>query len=262
MKLSGLIRNIVVLASIAILLIPCVSAQTTLQPNQTLEDQFIFRREDPYSAYEPQFYEVTLDSDHWTVIVDILNADESLEVNITVASDVDMTDIIAVSGYGYGNYPQVDFDVESDDTLVYILVHENSVNGDTLGAFDIGVYDDEHLPLDTTTEVTDNPEVAFLGIGAVIIFVVIIAAIARTYFRSKEPKREPKMQVVQAPQRAIPQRYQSRTEFDDGLRMVRLPQECPKCSAPLSSESIDWVGPLEAKCSYCGATVRARFEKI
>ncbi|MCF2136694.1 MAG: hypothetical protein K9W43_05565 [Candidatus Thorarchaeota archaeon] len=46
------------------------------------------------------------------------------------------------------------------------------------------------------------------------------------------------------------------------LRTVRLPAKCPSCGADLSTESIDWVGPLEARCSYCGATVRAKFERV
>ena len=71
-----------------------------------------------------------------------------------------------------------------------------------------------------------------------------------------------KIQVVPAPQKAIPKKYQRRIEVDDGLRMVRIPTECPKCGGPLSPEEIDWVGPLEAKCNYCGSTVRAKFERI
>ncbi|MHA1770109.1 MAG: hypothetical protein ACTSYL_11570 [Candidatus Thorarchaeota archaeon] len=46
------------------------------------------------------------------------------------------------------------------------------------------------------------------------------------------------------------------------LRTVRLPAKCPSCGASLSPEGIDWVGPLEAKCSYCGATVRAKLERL
>ena len=31
------------------------------------------------------------------------------------------------------------------------------------------------------------------------------------------------------------------------------PSFCASCGAGLSSESIDWVGPLSVKCPYCGA---------
>ncbi len=50
----------------------------------------------------------------------------------------------------------------------------------------------------------------------------------------------------------------------DGAQMktVRLPERCPSCGGSLSHESIDWVGPMEAQCTYCGGTVRARFEDV
>ncbi|MFW9786057.1 MAG: hypothetical protein ACFFE2_03535 [Candidatus Thorarchaeota archaeon] len=32
------------------------------------------------------------------------------------------------------------------------------------------------------------------------------------------------------------------------------PRFCSDCGASLSSEEIEWVGPLSVKCPYCGAT--------
>jgi hypothetical protein len=32
------------------------------------------------------------------------------------------------------------------------------------------------------------------------------------------------------------------------------PRFCSDCGATLSSEQIEWVGPLSVKCPYCGAT--------
>ncbi|MHA1943217.1 MAG: hypothetical protein ACW96M_02365 [Candidatus Thorarchaeota archaeon] len=32
------------------------------------------------------------------------------------------------------------------------------------------------------------------------------------------------------------------------------PSFCKECGASLSSEEIDWVGPLSVRCPYCGAT--------
>ena len=32
------------------------------------------------------------------------------------------------------------------------------------------------------------------------------------------------------------------------------PRFCNECGASLSSEQIEWVGPLSVKCPYCGAT--------
>ena len=55
----------------------------------------------------------------------------------------------------------------------------------------------------------------------------------------------------------------SRTRADGtDIRTVRIPTQCPHCKASLSHEGIDWVGPLEAKCNYCGGTVKATFERI
>jgi hypothetical protein len=39
--------------------------------------------------------------------------------------------------------------------------------------------------------------------------------------------------------------------------IFQVPTQCPSCGAPLSSENIDWVGPLQAQCPYCFATVDA-----
>ncbi|MBD3157295.1 MAG: hypothetical protein GF309_00775 [Candidatus Lokiarchaeota archaeon] len=70
--------------------------------------------------------------------------------------------------------------------------------------------------------------------------------------------------TVQPPSFVIPERHREQGTRRDGSTMqtVRLPERCPSCGASLSHESIDWVGPLEAKCSYCGATVRATFEEV
>lgn len=37
-------------------------------------------------------------------------------------------------------------------------------------------------------------------------------------------------------------------------RVVRetLPTKCPSCLGPISYEKVDWVGPRQAKCPYCG----------
>ncbi|MDF1537894.1 MAG: hypothetical protein P1Q69_03220 [Candidatus Thorarchaeota archaeon] len=69
--------------------------------------------------------------------------------------------------------------------------------------------------------------------------------------------------VIEPPKFVIPDRYQGRTRSDGTeMKMVRLPDRCPSCNASLSHEGIDWVGPLEARCNYCGGTVKARFESV
>lgn len=269
LKRQDLVRIGTLVTILAFIMLPAVSAQTTLIANETLEDEFIWGREDQF--YERGFYQITLDSGHWTIVVQSFF---DLDVNITVASNSDMTNIIEVSGTGWGSFPEVDFDLAAE-TTVYIVVHENSVYGDSSGFYNIGVYDDVHLAtLETTTFSTNfstnfNTDfpfdflnsftfilVLFIGLGgfALILCVVCVLRKSKTQIES--------LQVIRAPQAAIPQEYKSRTEVDDGLRMVRIPVECPNCKAPLSSETIDWVGPLEAKCNYCGSTVRAKFEKI
>ncbi|MGY5860778.1 MAG: hypothetical protein RTU09_00190 [Candidatus Thorarchaeota archaeon] len=69
--------------------------------------------------------------------------------------------------------------------------------------------------------------------------------------------------IVEAPSFAIPESQRGQTRTDGAqIKTVRLPTTCPNCSAAISQEKIDWVGPLEAKCNYCGATVRAKFESL
>ncbi|MBS3795264.1 MAG: hypothetical protein KGY80_10220 [Candidatus Thorarchaeota archaeon] len=91
-----------------------------------------------------------------------------------------------------------------------------------------------------------------------IIFVVVIVRVCQGISQSTSGF------TVQPPSYVIPERHRREGTRSDGSTMqtVRLPERCPSCGASLSHESIDWVGPLEAKCSYCGATVRATFEEI
>ncbi|MFW9921409.1 MAG: hypothetical protein ACFFED_17555 [Candidatus Thorarchaeota archaeon] len=66
--------------------------------------------------------------------------------------------------------------------------------------------------------------------------------------------------TIEAPSFVIPH---ARTRSDGSeMKTVRLPDKCPSCNASLSYEGIDWVGPMEAKCTYCGSTVKARFENV
>lgn len=40
------------------------------------------------------------------------------------------------------------------------------------------------------------------------------------------------------------------------------PSFCSDCGASLSSEEIEWVGPLTVKCPYCGATHRTEKREV
>jgi len=69
--------------------------------------------------------------------------------------------------------------------------------------------------------------------------------------------------AMEAPAFVIPERYRGQTRSDGSqMTTVRLPEKCPSCGASISQEGIDWVGPLEAKCTYCGSTLRATFERL
>ncbi len=69
--------------------------------------------------------------------------------------------------------------------------------------------------------------------------------------------------TMEAPSFVIPeqQRGQRRSDGTE-MKTVRLPDKCPSCGAAVSHEGIDWTGPLEAKCNYCGGTLKANFETI
>ncbi|MFW9804214.1 MAG: hypothetical protein ACFFFC_16255 [Candidatus Thorarchaeota archaeon] len=69
--------------------------------------------------------------------------------------------------------------------------------------------------------------------------------------------------TMEAPPSAIPKRERGQVRTDGTeIRTVRVPSKCPNCGALLSQSDIQWVGPLEAKCNYCGSSVRAQFERI
>jgi hypothetical protein len=69
--------------------------------------------------------------------------------------------------------------------------------------------------------------------------------------------------TMEAPSFVIPERHRGQTRSDGSeMKTVRLPEKCPSCGASISHEGIDWTGPLEAKCNYCGGTLRATFERV
>jgi hypothetical protein len=41
-----------------------------------------------------------------------------------------------------------------------------------------------------------------------------------------------------------------------------LPDICPNCEAAISSETVDWVGPLTARCPYCGSSLKMQKREI
>lgn len=232
------------------LLIGTVSAQSSLVAN--------IPRTNEHIGLGVENYVADLEAGHWTVVVDS-DSFWGLEVLITVYSDPVHTDVIAVSGSGTGNYPQVDFTLTTNDT-VYIRVSENSVYSDTSGFFTIGVYDDAHIP----------GFFASLGMFEwIILFTVVsvlfmVCCIAFSVRRARRGVRDIRESVaVQAPMHVIPDKYQGSVQrHGSQTTTVRLPLKCPSCGAEVSHEGVDWVGPLEAKCGYCGGTMRATFERV
>ena len=53
----------------------------------------------------------------------------------------------------------------------------------------------------------------------------------------------------------------SEPKSEEDEKVYLIPTNCPSCNSPLSTENIDWVGPLQAKCPHCGAVVDAEERK-
>lgn len=98
---------------------------------------------------------------------------------------------------------------------------------------------------------------AFMIPIAVMIFIIVISRLLRAGSRVVGGF------TMEAPLFAIPQGERGHVRSDGTeIRTVRLPNKCSNCGALLSQSDIEWVGPLEAKCGYCGSSVRAQFEKV
>ena len=100
-----------------------------------------------------------------------------------------------------------------------------------------------------------------ISIVIVIVFVIVIVTVCRGGARVASGVA--RSFTMEAPSFVIPDRHRGETRSDGSeMTTVRLPTKCPSCGAAISQEGIDWVGPLEAKCSYCGGTLRATFERV
>jgi hypothetical protein len=249
MKASKLLSGILI---VLVFIVICpVSAESELVPNVPRTDEHI-------GIGPNNYYIAELDAGHWTVIV-TSDSFWNLEIRIIVAFASNISDVIAVSGNETGNFPRVDFTLATN-TTVDITVEENSVYHDTSGFYDIGVYDDQHLPgfLDSL----DIFDFMIIFIVVMILFIVCTGVYAAR--RASRRMRDIRDTIrLQAPIHAIPEKYQGSVQYHGSqTTTVRLPLKCPSCGAEVSHESVDWVGPLEAKCSYCGATMRATFEPV
>lgn len=103
----------------------------------------------------------------------------------------------------------------------------------------------------------------FFGITIFIIVIVIIVIVFVCRAGSSVATSMARGFTMEAPSFAIPEQHRGQRRSDGSeMTTVRLPEKCPSCGAAVSHEGIDWTGPLEAKCNYCGGTVRASFEKV
>lgn len=95
----------------------------------------------------------------------------------------------------------------------------------------------------------------------IVVFIIIAVTICRT--GTHIAGNVARGFTTAAPSFVIPERQRGQTRSDGSeMTTVRLPERCPSCGAAISHEGIDWVGPLEAKCTYCGGTLRATFERV
>ena len=248
-------RKTILMASFIVslfVLIGTVSAQASLVANITRENEHL---------WTSNSYVADLEAGHWTVVV---NSDSfwDLEVKITVSTDSAHTNVIAESGTDFGNYPRVDFDLASTST-VYIRVSENSVYSDTSGFYRIGVYDDSHIP-GFFQSLSFFELIILISVLAFLIpLIICIFAVRRSRRSLRTPQRIMDSILVEAPIHAIPDDHQGSIQTHGSrTTTVRLPMKCPSCGAQVAHESVDWTGPLEAQCGYCGATMRATFENI
>jgi len=235
-------------------LVGTVSAQASLVANIARTSEYVW-------GGDTNDYVADLEAGHWTIVV---NSDSfwDVQVKITVATDSGYTNIIVESGTDYGNFPQVSFDLVSNST-VYIGVTENSVYSDTSGSYSVGVYDDAHVPgFFQSLDFFDWMMILIIASIVIPLFCGLFAC-RRARRSVRTPRQIMDSVLVEAPLHAIPDEHQESVQTHGSrTTTVRLPLKCPSCDAEVSHESVDWVGPLEAQCSYCGSTMRATFENI
>lgn len=246
---------LVICTLLAIFLASPVAAQTSLVANNTRTNESMW-------GQETAIYAADLTEGHWNVLVST-DSFWGLAVRIVVANDAAFTSIIAESGSGTGNYPEVGFTIDADQT-VYISVEENSVYGDTSGIYDIGVYDDSAIIGVRITSFFWN-NIIVLSFVIPFFFICCCVAIGTRKGRGPAAKRiyHRRSFTLDAPSFVIPDEHRGTARSDGSeIKTVRVPRVCPNCKGSLTQDNLDWTGPLEAKCNYCGAVVRATFERI
>ncbi|MFX1367490.1 MAG: hypothetical protein ACFFAY_02700 [Promethearchaeota archaeon] len=240
---------------VAVVLISPAAAQTSLVANVPRTNEHMW-------SDEAVIYVADLTEGHWNVLVST-EFFWGLVVRIVVAHDASFTNIIAESGTGTGNYPEVGFTLNTDQT-VYIRVEENSVYGDTSGFYDIGVYDDSAI-IGVRISSFFWSNIIVLSFVIPLLFMCCCIAIGTRKGRGPAARRMYRRRsfTMDAPAFVIPDEHRGTARSDGSeIRTVRVPRVCPNCKGSLTQDNLDWTGPLEAKCNYCGAVVQATFERI
>ena len=208
-------------------------AQTNLVPNEQKDNDHMW-------GGDSNSYMAALEIGHWTVIVE---TSFSLEVKITVALDSSYADVIAVSGEGSGDFPTVAFTLNESAT-VYIRVAENSVYGDTMGFYDIGVYDDSNLPILPLLGLDFFSFIIILFFGIPLVLCIVCVLFARKSAKALGTISTDSAYDITA----LPRKTRK-------LLREQLPTNCPNCDGGLTYGTVRWVGPRTAECPYCGNPV-------
>ena len=109
----------------------------------------------------------------------------------------------------------------------------------------------------------NNFMIIFIVISIIFVFVFAIIAFSVCRRGAGIAQGVARGFTMEAPPFAIPKRHRGQRRSDGSeMTTVRLPEKCPSCGASISQEGINWTGPLEAECSYCGGTLRATFERV
>jgi hypothetical protein len=105
-----------------------------------------------------------------------------------------------------------------------------------------------------------SPPRAFLPVILAIYGIILIV-----YFKIEVYDREPEPRPVSERVTPVhmPRRQATKViEFRTREYIHQVPAVCPTCGAALSNESVNWVGPMEAECDYCGARLETEKKRM
>ncbi|MFX1563145.1 MAG: hypothetical protein ACFFDP_07545 [Promethearchaeota archaeon] len=163
-------------------------------------------------------------------------------------------------GYGQG------YELIDDDTVLVYFRWAVLRSKDILsfGSYQVRVFVNDTNSNELSTQITINVieetvlEPGLMGLVPIIIIIVLILAIGGIFiFAIRTQPTEPITLPSTDMPKTTPHPPISRTQ----RLLYQLPKECSECGAPLNWEEVDWVGPLQAKCPYCGHTAEMRLKE-